>query len=220
MKKRLSFIIVSATVLMLSACNKDPIVSNDEMVGISKITYYPNFEVTGGGNISLVVGTTFTDPGVKASAGGADIPVVTTGSVDASTVGYYTLTYTATNKDGFSASTSRNVFVIPSAELPGVDLSGSYMTTGGTPNATVTKVAPGVYFTDNCWGNGSAAIIPAYFFCPDGATPIIPFQVAGPYGRIMTTMPGTYSSTGLITWTIIREDFSPPLTLQKTWQKL
>ncbi|MEP6951282.1 MAG: DUF5011 domain-containing protein [Ginsengibacter sp.] len=219
MKKRYVYILI-VFVLALSSCDKDPIVSNDKMVGRSKVTYYPNFEITGGENISVVVGPAFTDPGVKASAGGADIPVTTSGTVDGSAVGFYTLTYAATNVDGYSASVTRNVFVIPSAEVQGVDLSGAYMTTGGTPNATITKIAPGVYFTDNCWGNGSTAIIPAYFFCPDGKIPIIPFQVAGPYGRIETTMPGTYSASGLITWTIIREDFSPPLTLQKTWQKL
>ncbi len=219
MKKKYLFLFITFGAAIAS-CNKDKIIDTPDMVGISKVTYYPIFDITGGQNISLVLGSTFTDPGVKASAGGADIPVVISGSVDVSTVGLYVLTYTATNKDGFSASATRNVFVIPSAEVPGVDLSGSYMTTGGTPNATITKVAPGVYFTDNCWGNGSLAIIPAYFICPDGTTPVIPFQVAGPYGRIMTTMPGTYSSTGLITWTIIREDFSPPLTLQKTWQKI
>ncbi|MGH2646398.1 MAG: DUF5011 domain-containing protein [Ginsengibacter sp.] len=221
MKKRYSFFLITLMLMaIVSSCKKDTIVSNDNMVGISKVTYYPNFEITGDENISIVVGTAYTDPGVKATAGGAEIPVTTTGSVDGSTVGVYILTYTATNKDGFSASATRNVFVIPSAEVPGLDLSGTYMTTNGTPNATVIKVAPGVYFTDNCWGNGSLAIIPAYFFCPDGTTPIIPFQVAGIYGRIMTTMPGTYSPSGLITWTIIREDFSPPLTLQKTWQKI
>ncbi|MGH2565001.1 MAG: DUF5011 domain-containing protein [Ginsengibacter sp.] len=218
MKKRYLFILITF-ITVLSSCEKDPIINNDKHVGISRITYYPTFDVTGGAFVSIVAGTPFTDPGIKATAGGAEVPVTTTGTVDVNTPGIYVLNYSASNADGYSAAATRTVFVIPSAEVPGTDISGNYMTTGSTPNATVTKVAAGVYFTTNCWGNGSAAIIPAYFFCTDGAVVSIPYQ-NGPAGHIETTMPGTYSATGLITWTIIRHDFSPPLTLQKTWQKL
>lgn len=93
------------------------------------------------------------------------------------------------------------------------------MTTGGTPNANITKVAPGVYFTDNCWGNGSLAIISAYFICADGTAPFIPLQ-NGPACHIETTGPGTYVG-GLITWEVDRLDFpGGPLIRVKTWQKI
>ena len=217
MKKRYLFLLI-AFISILSSCEKDPIISNDKHVGISRITYYPTFEITGG-DVSIVQGTPFTDPGIKATAGGAEVTVTTTGTVDISTPGIYILNYSATNADGYSASAARNVFVIPSAEVPGVDLSGEYMTTGGTPNATITKVAPGVYFTTNCWGNGSATIIPAYFFCTDGSTAEIPLQ-NGPAGHIETTMPGTYVN-GLISWQVDRLDFpGGALIRDKTWQKL
>lgn len=218
MKKRYAFVVL-AFVTIISSCEKDPVISTPERVGISKVTFYPTFTFTGNDFLSIVQGSPFTDPGIKASAGGSDIPVITTGTVDVSTVGIYILTYTATNSDGFSATATRTVVVIPSAEVPGVDLSGEYMTTGGTPNATITKVAPGVYFTTNCWGNGSAAIISAYFICTDGATLLIPLQ-NGPAGHIETTGPGTYVA-GLITWEVVRLDFpGGPLTRVKTWQKL
>jgi hypothetical protein len=217
MKKRCAIILI-AYVAIITSCGKDQIISKDKNVGISKITYYVDIILTGNDIISTVQGTAFTDPGVKATAGGKDIPVTTIGTVDNTAVGIYTLNYTATNADGYSSSATRTVFVIPSAEVPGVDLSGEYMTTGGTPNATIAKVAPGAYFTTNCWGNGSAAIIPAYFICSDGATLILPLQNS-PAGRIQTTGPGTYVA-GLITWEIIRLDFDPPLTRIKTWQKL
>lgn len=217
MKIRYSFLLI-AFVCALSSCEKDQIISNDKNVGISKITYYANITVTGNSIISIVKGTAFTDPGVKAEAGGTEVPVTTSGAVNTDEVGIYALGYSATNTDGFTSSATRTVVVIPEAEVPGTDISGNYMTTGTTPNATITKLAPGVYFTTNCWGNGSAAIIPATFICTDGAVVSIPLQ-NGPAGHIETTMPGTYSPTGLITWTIIRHDFSPPLTLQKTWQK-
>jgi Domain of unknown function (DUF5011)/Prokaryotic membrane lipoprotein lipid attachment site len=217
MKKIHSFLLITL-VAIVSSCSKDPIISNHNQVGISKVTYYVNITLTGASSISVIQGSPFTDPGVKGNAGGVDVPVITTGTVDVSTPGSYTLSYSATNSDGFSSAATRTVYVIPSAELPGVDLSGDYMTTGGTPDATITKVAPGVYTTTNCWGNGSAAIIPAYFFCTDGATVTIPLQ-NGPAGHIQTTMPGTYVN-GLISWQIIRLDFAPPLTRDKTWQKL
>ena len=126
----------------------------------------------------------------------------------------------------FSSSLHRTVFVIPEAEKPGVNLSGSYETIGGsaalplnTRVATITKVAPGVYYTTNCWGGGSAAVIPAYFICADGATVNLPLQnsVAG---RIRSEGNGTYVN-GLISWTITRLDFaSGPLTVAKQWKKL
>ena len=218
MKKRISFLITIAAFVTISSCTKDPIISNDKNVGISRITYYANIVLAGNSSISIVKGTTFTEPGVSANAGGKDLPVITTGTVDAATIGIYTLSYSATNADGFSSSATRTVYVIPSAEVTGVDLSGDYMTTGGTPDATITKVAPGVYYTTNCWGNGSTAIIPAYFFCPDGGTPVIPLQ-NGPAGHIETTGPGTYVG-GLITWEVDRLDFDGgPLIKVKTWQK-
>jgi hypothetical protein len=219
MKKRFEYLII-VFIAMLSSCNKDEIINTHDKVGISKVTYYANITLTGGTTVSIVKGTNFTDPGVKAEAGGTDVPVTTTGTVDKDQVGIYTLNYSATNPDGFTSSATRTVVVIPSAEVPGVDISGEYADpTGGTGNAQITKLAPGVYFTTNCWGNGSLAIIPATFICTDGATLLIPLQ-DGSAGHIETTMPGTYVG-GLITWEIVRLDFpGGALTRTKTWQKL
>ncbi len=217
MKKRFAFILI-AIVAAICSCKKDPIISNDKNVGISRVTYYPTFTIAGENLISIIKGATFTDPGVKATAGGADVPVNTTGAVDANAVGLYTLTYTATNADGYSSSASRIVFVIPSAELPGVDLSGNYdaVPVGATPGpATTTKVAQGVYSTTNCWGN-SGAVIPAYFICTDGNSIIVPTQ-GSPYGSLESTAPGTYIG-GLITWSIDLID-QGNLVRVKKWQK-
>lgn len=217
MKRVYAFILI-ALVTVLSSCEKDKIIDNDKMVGISRITYYPTFEITGESIVSIVKGTAFTDPGVKATAGGAEVPVTTGGSVDINTVGLYTLSYSATNADGYSASATRVVVVIPSAELSGVDLSGTYaaVPVGTTPGpATISKVAPGVYFTTNCWGN-SGAVIPAYFICVDGSTVIVPFQPS-PYGNLESTEDGTYSG-GLITWSINLIDQGNFIRVKK-WQK-
>jgi len=110
------------------------------------------------------------------------------------------------------------VFVIPAAETPGVDLSGTYaaVLVGSTPGpATISKVAPGAYLTTNCWGN-SGAVIPAFFICVDGSSIIVPNQ-GSPYGNLETTAPGTYVS-GLITWSIDLLGHGPYIAV-KQWQK-
>ncbi len=186
-------------------------------VGISTIVYFPIMTLQGDPVMSVVQGGTYTDPGATATENGNPITVTASGNVDATQVGLYIITYSATTSKGFSASAQRIVVVIPSAELPGVDLSGTYSSAGET-NVTINKVAPGVYYTPNCWGDGSLAIIPAYFVCTDGTAPFIPLQ-NGPAGHIETQTPGTYVG-GLITWTVTRLDFpSGPLTVTKHWQK-
>ena len=217
MKKKYSFILITL-ITVLSSCKKDPIINTADQVGISKVTYYADITLTGGSVLSIIKGSSFTDPGVKATAGGEDIPVTTTGTVDASTVGLYTLTYSATNKDGYSSSASRTVIVIPSAEVPGTDLSGTYdaVPVGSTPGpANITKIGVGAYYTSNCWGN-SGAVIPAYFICVDGSSIIVPNQ-SSPYGALESTAPGTYAG-GLITWSIDLID-QGSLVRVKKWQK-
>lgn len=219
--KFIKYIMLLGLVYIFSGCAKTEEFDNtDTKVGQSRVTFFAELTMTGNDIISVVKGAPYTDPGVTATEGGKTIPVVTSGTVNTGTVGVYELTYTATNSDGFPATLTRTVFVIPQAETPGVNISGEYKAIGGAPsNAIITKVAPGVYYTTNCWGGGSLAVIPAYFICADGATVNLPLQnsVAG---RIRSEGNGTYV-TGLISWTITRLDFATgPLTVAKQWQKL
>src|SRR6476659_5857707 len=96
MKKRVAFILIAFGTL-ISSCEKDPIISNADMVGTSKLTYYPIITISGNSIIAIPNGTTFTDPGAHAVAGTSDVPVVTSGLIDAGKDGVYSLTYTATN---------------------------------------------------------------------------------------------------------------------------
>lgn len=215
--KKASILILFLVPLFFS-CNKENINNTKDKVGISKVTYYANITLTGNSVVSIIKGESFTDPGVKAEAGGQDIPVTTSGSVDNNTVGIYSLTYSATNADGFSSSATRTVIVIPSAEMAGVDLSGTYTSVpvGATPGpAMISKVAPGAYYTTNVWGN-SGAVIPAYFICVDGSTITVPLQGSA-YGQLETAAPGTYAG-GLITWSINLID-QGNLVRVKKWQK-
>jgi Domain of unknown function (DUF5011) len=215
MKYIIRFALLSVVVFMFS-CKKDNIVDTPTQVGRSKVTFYVVLTLKGPAVQSVVVNQPYVDSGATAVENGKPTTFTTSGTVDNSTVGIYSLTYTAVNQDGYSSSVTRIVAVIPTAPNPAVDLSGSYANTGSVAlTATVTMVAPGVYFTDNCWGGGSSAVIPAYFFSSDGVTLTVPTQKFSAYGTLDGS--GTYSA-GLIAWTITLED-QGPFTANKSWQK-
>lgn len=217
MKKnsKIIFGAIAILAIALNSCQKS-MIDTPNQVGISKVTYYANMALNGDQYMSIVKGSTFTDPGATANAEGQTLTVTTSGTVDVNTPGIYNITYSAVNKDGFPASIIRTVAVLPSAEVAGVDISGKYANVGSfSYTANIQKLAPGFYFTDNCWGGSSAAVIGAYFFCTDGINIILPTQNT-PYGGLEGT--GTLLSSGLITWTITLLD-QGPLTATKKWQK-
>lgn len=217
MKKNIKIIFGAIAILAiaLSSCQKS-IIDTPNQVGISKVTYYANMVLSGNQYMSVVKGSTFTDPGATATAEGKSLTVTTSGTVDTNTPGLYFITYTAVNADGFPASIKRTVAVLPSAEQAGVDISGKYANVGSfSYTANIQKLAPGFYFTNNCWGGSSAAVIGAYFFCTDGINIILPTQNTA-YGGLEGA--GTLSASGLITWTITLLD-QGPFTATKKWQK-
>ncbi len=214
-RKIISLILIAF--VAFTSCKKDPIISTDDQVGISRVTYYPVITLNGSNVVSVVKGTAFADPGATAKVGSTSTPVTASGTVNINVVGLYTVTYTATNPDGFSASATRTVVVIPAAETPGVNLSGNYSSVGTSPGTTtITKVAPGVYYMANVW-NG-ATVIPGYFISTNGTSVTIPLQ-STPFGRMQTDTPGTYSTTGLLTWSIDLLD-QGPLVRTRIWQKI
>jgi len=198
MKKFIPLIYPLLTILFV-ACNKDEIHNTEDQVGISRVTHFAVLQMSGPAYMSIVKGSTFTDPGVKAYEGSNEIPVTVTGSVNTNETGLYVLTYSATNKEGFAATTTRTVVVIASHETPDVDLSGKYDYVGSsTYTSTVTKVAEGTYSTDNAWSG--ATVIPLVFVSLDGVTISIPNQSTA-YGEASGT--GTYNTgTGRLVYTI------------------
>ncbi|MBO9200943.1 MULTISPECIES: DUF5011 domain-containing protein [Niastella] len=175
----------------VTGCNKDDnFVANDEQVASSKVTYFALITMKGDKYMSLVKGDTYTDPGATATEKGAPISVTTSGKVDTNVPGLYTVTYTAINKDGFAATKSRTVVVLSGHEAPGVDVSGTYKYVGGDFEATVEKVAEGLYTMDNFYGPTTIACV---FTTLDGLTVEIPEQTTG-YGPVYGA--GTISLTG------------------------
>ena len=204
-------------VAFFASCRKDPIINTADQVGISRVTYYPVITLNGSSIMSVVKGTAFSDPGATAKVGTASTPVTVSSTLNTGVVGLYIITYSATNPDGFSATATRTVFVIPTAEVAGVDLSGNYSSVGTSPGTTtVTKVAAGVYYMGNVWNGGT--VIPGYFISSNGTSVTIPLQ-STPYGRMQTDTPGTYTSTGLLTWNVDLLD-QGPLVRTRIWQKI
>jgi hypothetical protein len=93
---------------LLGACSKDT-------EGLTRITYYPVIELEGSAYEMADAGQPFKDPGFKASLDGEDITdkvsVKTSMDMENPAPGYYTVTYSATNADGFSTSAVRHVLV-------------------------------------------------------------------------------------------------------------
>jgi hypothetical protein len=154
MKKILGFSILMFFMTIASSCEDEDFANPEGRVGISKITVYPTLTLVGDRYMAIVNGATpFTDPGATATEGETEIPVTVTGSVDANTPGVYTLTYTAVNKDGFSASATRTVVIANvDAAAAATDLSGNYARSTNGSVAVWTKIAPGVYTVFNPGG--------------------------------------------------------------------
>ena len=74
--------------------------------------YKPFITVIGASDTTISVGTTYNDPGATATnKDGSSVSVTSTGQVDASTVGDYEITYSASNDNGTTTAT-RTVHVV------------------------------------------------------------------------------------------------------------
>ncbi|MBV4358178.1 immunoglobulin-like domain-containing protein [Pinibacter aurantiacus] len=144
-------ILVAAASLILGSCRKYSPVSNDQNVGISKITYYPIVTIKGEHLMILKQGDAYTDPGVDATIKDQPVTPVVSGSVNTAVPAVYNITYSATNEDGFSASDWRTVVVIGN-DVAANDFSGTYLRAATGVTSTWTKTAPGVYNVDNPGG--------------------------------------------------------------------
>lgn len=201
MKKYISYLfILAVSGMLLTSCQKDNFNYPDGYVGRSKITTYAIFSLTGGGYASVVKGGTFTDPGATAKQGSTDLKVTSTGTVNTNTVGLYTITYSATNSDGFPATATRLVAVLPAAEAAGVNIAGKYGYATGGSASTITKLAPGFYYTDNFYsGAAGGTVIPAYIITTNGLNWTLPSQSTA-YGGLNGTavLSGTTPGSTLV----------------------
>jgi hypothetical protein len=177
---KIKFFISLAFVIALSfSCNKKDNFNYPEgTVGRSKITYFPILTLNGDQYMTVEIGGTYTEPGATAKEGENDLTVTIDGSVDVNTPGVYDITYSAVNKDGFSALTRRFVAVYETdAGAAAHDLSGQYLRAVTGVTNTWTKLAPGVYLVDNP-GGAAGVNLQVILFNPTGYVIDIPEQVS------------------------------------------
>ena len=132
--------------------------------GLTGITYYPVITVNGDAGVIYVGETSYEDPGCTAVMNGEDITdqVVVSDNINFNQVGAYAVTYTATNEQGFSASASRDVYVVKENSIDNLYMSvvhGAY--DGGT--ISITDNGDGTYTaSDLCGGYYSYYRYPGY----------------------------------------------------------
>jgi hypothetical protein len=90
-------------------------------------TTAPTLTLNGESELTLILGTAYTELGATATDDrDENVSMTQTGSVDTNTVGTYSITYTATDKAGNSASVQRTVHVVlpPDVAAPILTLNG------------------------------------------------------------------------------------------------
>lgn len=134
-----------------------PVIRNIDVV---PDTVPPVISLLGSTEMSIMIGSQFTDPGATATDnvdGDISANITVSGTVDASTLGSYPLTYNVTDSSGNAATPlSRTVNVVADTTAPIITLLGD-------PEMTLSIndnfVDPGAEATDNIDGDLSAAII-------------------------------------------------------------
>ena len=155
MKKVLYFGIALCTmVLGFTSCNDD-----NDALSDTTLTYYVDLQLQGEEFTLVPLGTAYTDAGCKAELSGEDysshMVVEGLSDVDVNKVGFYDITYSAVNPDGYPASVSRTVCVYDPTVTTSIE--GSYQpdmaaTKYGTKGNTFADYAAAYGNTSQCTG--------------------------------------------------------------------
>lgn len=170
--RKLIILSVFAAIAIASCKKKESQISRIVTVSAPTITF------TGSQYVSIPVGGTV--PTVSATAYDSVLhesdPVTDTGAVDANTPGLYIQTAVAKNSNGYTSTSA--VYIAVTNEPASLDISGTYARTSNGQTVTVTKLATGLFMTDNFGGvvPPSSAIIPAVFAILNDTTMVVPLQ--------------------------------------------
>ena len=132
MKKQLKYIILVFIGIVGLSCEPDKVTE-----GISEITYFPLFDFKGDEVVLATCGSPFVEPGVTAAENGTNIPVtqkisaMISGGTVATVPGTsdrYSINYSAVNKDGYPANTTREVWVACTGDFT-TSIEGLYTST-------------------------------------------------------------------------------------------
>lgn len=141
MKNKILFLMSFVLVISgLSSCK------DETTAGFTQMTYYPTLKVIGDPVVIAPLGVNYVDAGIKAMLQGEDISnqVVTTSNVDTNVGGVYSVSYKITNKDGYSRSASRTVYVADTT--PSIISTGMHTVSAGT-NRVVIKTGVTVNYS-------------------------------------------------------------------------
>jgi hypothetical protein len=218
MKKIVQLLFLSL-IIVLGACNKEEINNTDTQVGHSRITFFPIVSLKGERYIAVAKGGTYTDPGVTATEGGQPITATAAPAVNTAVPGVYSVVYTATNKDGFSAQVLRTVVVYETdAAAAAQDLSGNWARSTNGSIATFTKMAPGVYKVFNP-GGAPGTNVTVIAINPTASVLKIPTQliaIGNPFGSTTETL--SYAADPKqFKWAIVNSGYGTAL---RTFNKL
>ncbi len=152
---------ISFSIQLIDGCSEEANGEKDDTYVESEDTNIPPvISLVGSSTIYLGVGDNFTDPGATASDnidGDITSSITTSGTVDTSIAGTYTVVYSVTDSSDNSASVSREVVVNtpPDTTAPSITLTGS-----STINLTVgdTFTDPGATARDDVDGNLTSSI--------------------------------------------------------------
>ncbi|MCD2425729.1 DUF5012 domain-containing protein [Niabella pedocola] len=118
-------------IVTATSCKKDS-------KGVSFVTTYAEVELDGAGTVFSQIGQPFTDPGYSAKEGDKDITsaVVVKSNIDITKAGIYSVSYAATNSDGFTSAATRTVVVCDkTAPLNGYYRSNIFRDNNGTTSS-------------------------------------------------------------------------------------
>ncbi len=149
MKSKLIYLVLlCAGPFVMSSCDKDT-------EGKTWTTYYPSIQILGSNPAVTNIGEPYVDEGYYAETNGEDVSdqvIVDTSDLNTNEVGLYNINYIIYNTEGFSATTSREVYVVNPNSIATIYMSESQY---GTSASYHYYDAP-IFITDN--GDGTYEI--------------------------------------------------------------
>jgi len=171
MKINKLIILTSVCLLFVVACKK---IENQFPSTIVKVSY-PIITLKGDNAISIRVGSSYTDAGATLTddiTGGITDLVGDASGVNTAVEGLYFVRYTASNANGYATTIVRPIAVTGISDS--FDIAGSYLNAARGGTAMVTKIARGLFLSDNVNGGGSLGSI--YMMIRSDSTLQVPAQ--------------------------------------------
>lgn len=216
--KKLSLIIVLVITGTFLSCDVE------STGNVSRLTVFPELTVNGESLVLSEVGVTFNDPGATASAGGTPIDFETTSDLDINTPGFYTISYSAENEDGFVAAATRTVIVYENnGTIAGVydgirisrDAGGPILISSRTDGDFNISDLMGGYYEYGV-GYGNAYAFPAVISIDESGTITSENGGVGGFGPCALSAGSASADRSVLTWTATLTDYAFGFDVQMT----